>query len=159
MKQVRKRLQLQTSVSEDTFVKWLGTAPRLAYELALTIKSTHWFIQGTQFLRYHEYLDELFEAAVRDADYFGELSAELDTNIVNLYGPTSPEQYNQVFDSVTGPLPISEGLSRLRQYLESYISELTSAYNTIECPNIRSEFDGIIRYWSKVTNYFLKYSL
>ena len=97
------------STPEAEFTYWLQEAPRAAYQLALAIKTIHWFIKGNGFMEVHEYLDELFENATNDADYFGELAAELAVTILPLFGDTNTPANAPCFCPEVAPLTTQEG--------------------------------------------------
>lgn len=162
MKRITKPNSLNSGIgsiydqSDSEFFSWLAKAPRMAYELALAIKSIHWWIKGHNFLKYHQYLDELFDSAVKDADYFGELAVELDVNILPLYGSVIEYLTIAEPEPAIAPIDVYEGLERTRQAITAYVADLKSAYETIDSPHIKAEFDTIIRFWEKVDRYFLR---
>ena len=143
------------STPEAEFTYWLQEAPRAAYQLALAIKTIHWFIKGNGFMGVHEYLDELFENATNDADYFGELAAELAVTILPLFGDASTPANAPCFCPEVAPLTTQEGIVRTQAAIKVYQDYLQSVYDCIPCPGIRSEFDTMLRFWSKANKFFL----
>jgi DNA-binding ferritin-like protein len=143
---------MQSSAAPIAFPT-LAQAPRKAYELALLIKSAHWFVFGKGFLSIHEYLDTLFENAVNDADYFGELAAELKCNIEPLFGQNLNKS-----DSVqpaTKSLGVTECMLMVSAAIAEYLEFLAITYENIPQQDIRAEFDTINRFWKKAHSFFL----
>ena len=160
---MRKRLKLYSSVQAATqpdtadasaiLFQLLAQAPRKAYELALIIKSAHWFVFGKGFLSIHEYLDTLFENAVNDADYFGELAAELNLGIEPLFGKVMNKS-----DSVkpaTEAVGMTECTLMVSAAIAEYLEFLATTGENIPQQDIRAEFDPINRFWKKAHSFFL----
>lgn len=159
---MKKRMKLYSSVqgpnapattADAVVFSFLSQAPRKAYELALLIKSAHWFVFGNGFLSIHEYLDTLFENAVNDADYFGELSAELKCPIEPLFGNTKRD--SDAVNPATTQVGVTECTLMVSAAITEYLEFLATIYESIPQQDIRAEFDTINRFWKKAHSFFL----